>query len=1342
MKVKCCTARLTGVFLVALFFNNLLIGQSFNRIENVSGLGELEENNGASVADYDGDYDLDIFVVAKSIDQAGIEKSHSKLFRNNNDGSFTDVTEQSGLLGVLSSNEQTKDNSALAGFKYGASWGDFNNDGFPDMILTYSLKIQLYLNNGDSTFKDVTNISGITEFNNCITPSATWFDYNNDGFLDLHITTWGECESGKLYENNKDETFTDVSNKIQVTGDQYLYTAFPFDFNKDGWMDLYLTNDLYRPNPLLINQNGNQLIEDAVTYGVENNGNDMGVAIGDYNGDGNFDFYVTNINENFLLNNNGDNTYTDISEEKNVKDVGWSWDAKFVDFDLDGDEDLFVVNGYDFAFTDEEYNAYYKNLLVEGEDALIEISEEINLRDLTISVSAVDFDYDNDGDIDIFVTNSDRHSYFYENKTLNFNEESNLNWFKVMLQGTQSNRDAIGTQLTLTTAARTIKRYYSGIGFLGQSLAPVHFGLNDVSDILELSIQWPSGLIETYQNLDSNTTINAIEGQGYQVLNIQPSIKISGCIDPTSCTFNLNAYIDDGSCTYLQVKEITGNSNSGFLKEETYTYPLVETSTTNWTIIGGEILEGQGTNSVKVKWGIEAIGTISVVEVTPNCSSPPTSLDVNLTINEIELDKSIARVWNETLLEAIRVDFARPTVHARNLFHTSIALYDAWAIYDKKAKPYLIGNSLHNFNSELLDFVPNENSEISISKTMSYAAFRLLNYRFINSPGYEATKVRFDLIMNQLGYDIDNTSIDYISGDAAALGNYIAEQIISFGKIDGSREQSNYDNAYYAPVNNPIAPIFPGNRTIENPNRWQPLTLDTFIDQSGNPIDGNILDFLNPEWGNVIPFALANKDLTTYERNGNNYLVYNDPFEPPYLDNTNSSMSSEAYKWGFSLVSIWASHLDPTDGVLWDISPKSIGNVDIESLPANFQDYPEFYNLIEGGDLSSGYAVNPITNISYKEQLVPRGDYARVLAEFWADGPESETPPGHWFSILNYVNDHPLSTKKFKGEGSELSTLEWDVKSYFILGGAMHDAAISAWSVKGWYDYIRPISAIRYMAEKGQSSDSNASNFHPEGIKLVDGYIETVKENDPLIGFNSQHLGKIKVYSWRGHDYIDNEEKDQAGVDWILAENWWPYQRPSFVTPPFAGYVSGHSTYSRAAAEVLTLITGDEFFPGGIGEFIANKNEFLVFEEGPSTDVVLQWATYRDASDQCSLSRIWGGIHPPADDIPGRKIGEKVGKDAFNFALPYFYPEETISDDGIPSVVFPNPITKGELFITNTIAQDTFNIFDITGRQIKFIGKSYDEATKQTHIKLPMFLTSGVYILRTNKFSKAIVIKE
>ncbi|NNK83535.1 MAG: T9SS type A sorting domain-containing protein [Flavobacteriaceae bacterium] len=1331
----------TILYLIILT-SSFAFSQYFNRVENVSGLGFLEENNGASVADYDGDNDLDIFVVAKSIDQQGIEKTKSKLFKNNNDGTFEDVTEQSGLLGILTENEQTLDNSALDGFKYGAFWGDYNNDGFPDILLTYSLKIQLFQNLGNGTFQDVTESSGIQSFNNCITPSATWFDYNNDGFLDIYITIWGECESARLYENNGNGTFLDVTNKIEIADTQHLYLAYPFDFNSDGWMDLYITNDLDSSNPLLINQNGNQFFDDAVSYGMEINENDMGLSIGDYNGDGYFDFYVTNINENYLLTNDGNNTFFDVAEEKNVKDVGWAWDTKFVDFDLDGDEDLFVVNGYDFAFTDEEYNAYFKNLFVEGQEEFEEISEDTNLRDLTISVSAVDFDFDNDGDIDIFVTNSDRHSYFYENTTLNFNETNSLNWFKVILQGTQSNRDAIGTELTLTTENGSIKRYYTGVGFLGQSLTPVHFGLNEVTNILELSIKWPSGLIDTYQNLNSNSIIKAIEGQGYEVLDIQPSIKVSGCTDPSSCNYNPNAYIDDGSCTYFQGHEIVGTTNSSFLNEEIYSYPLSENSISQWSVNGGEILDGQGTNEVRVKWGLEEIGIISIIEVTPDCSSSLVSLEVELTIDNVDFNKSIARLWNEALLEAIRGDFARPTVHARNLFHTSVAMYDAWAIYDEEARPYFIGNTVNGYTSELLDFITIESIEDSRRKAISYAAYRILSNRFANSPGVEDSQKRFDLIMSELGYDINYNSLDYLSGDAAALGNYIAEQIINYGLNDGSRELSDYDNAYYVPFNNPLPAAFPGNITIEDPNRWQPLTLDTFIDQSGNPIEGSVIDFLSPEWGNVHGFALTEEDVTIYEREGDTYRVFNDPSDPPYLDDTNTSISSEAYKWGFSMVSVWGSHHNPFDGVIWDISPRSIGNIPFESLPTDYTQYSSFYDYFEGGDIGTGHNTNPVTGMPYEPQMVPRGDYGRVLAEFWADGPDSETPPGHWFTLLNYVNDHPQLERRFKGEGEILNPLEWDVKAYFILGGTMHDAAISAWSIKGWYDYVRPISAIRYMADKGQSSDPNLPYYHPHGFKLIDGFIEIVNEDDPLAGNNLQHLGKIKLYSWKGHDYIDDTEVDQAGVGWILAENWWPYQRPTFVTPPFAGFVSGHSTYSRAAAEVLTRFTGDVYFPGGMGEFIAKKNEFLVFEEGPSMDVTLQWATYRDASDQCSLSRIWGGIHPPADDIPGRIIGEKVGNDAFNFAEPYFYSNQDLPTEDDFFVLYPNPVLSSHINVTNTTGNEEFEIFDITGKYIEIQNTMYNEDNLVTQIELPRNIASGLYLLKINRItSKLFVVK-
>jgi hypothetical protein len=367
---------------------------------------------------------------------------------------------------------------------------------------------------------------------------------------------------------------------------------------------------------------------------------------------------------------------------------------------------------------------------------------------------------------------------------------------------------------------------------------------------------------------------------------------------------------------------------------------------------------------------------------------------------------------------------------------------------------------------------------------------------------------------------------------------------------------------------------------------------------------------------------------------------------------TTGVINSEDYIWNFMTALIWSSHLDPTDGVMWDISPTSIGNRD--ELPESIADYPEFYNQMEGGTTSPGHAINPATGQPYAPNMVPRADYARVLAEFWADGPDSETPPGHWFTILNYVSDHEAFEKKFMGEGPVLDDLEWDVKSYFMLGGAMHDAAVSTWGIKGWYDYLRPISAIRAMASRGQSSDPGGESYHPAGVPLVPGYVEVIAEGDPLAGNNDEHLGEIKIKAWRGHNAINNVDVDEAGVGWILASTWEPYQRPSFVTPPFAGYILGHSTFSRAAAEVLTALTGDEYFPGGMGVFVAEQDEFLVFEDGPSVDVELQWATYQDAADESGLSRIWGGIHPPCDDIPGRQNGIVIGQDAFAKAVTYF----------------------------------------------------------------------------------------
>lgn len=591
---------------------------------------------------------------------------------------------------------------------------------------------------------------------------------------------------------------------------------------------------------------------------------------------------------------------------------------------------------------------------------------------------------------------------------------------------------------------------------------------------------------------------------------------------------------------------------------------------------------------------------------------------------------SVARQWDEKLLNAIRVDYARPTVHARNLFHFTIAIWDAWAVYDDLADPVLS-----------IDESPAPVGGILASReeAISYAAYRVLSARFADSPGAGESIPSFDAKMDELGYDRSYVSL--IGNSPAAVGNRIAVRVLSFGLADGANEAGGYeDNLGYAPVNPPLIVKTPGDSNLVDPNRWQPLALDFFVDQSGNPIPGDIQIFLGPHWGHVTPFALTAEELSEFPG------VYYDPGLPPQLGGAEDA----EYKDMFKDVALLSALLTPDGSPLIDISPGARGN-----------------NTL-GTDDGTGHALNPVTGEPYEPQLVKLGDYARVIAEFWADGPDSETPPGHWNTLANYVSDHPMVEKRFQGVGPVLDDLEWDVKMYLMINGAVHDAAVAAWGNKGYYDYVRPISAIRHMAGLGQSSDSSGPSYHPNGIPLEPGNIEVITEASSMAGERHEaladHVGDIALYGWLGVPADPNTE--YSGVGWILASTWVPYQRDTFVTPPFSGYISGHSTFSRAGAEVLTFVTGSEFFPGGLGEYHAPQNAFLVFEVGPSEDITMQWATYYDAADEAGISRLYGGIHPRADDYPGRIIGSQIGIAAYRRAVQFF--EGTAHNPSLNSV--------------------------------------------------------------------------
>ena len=575
---------------------------------------------------------------------------------------------------------------------------------------------------------------------------------------------------------------------------------------------------------------------------------------------------------------------------------------------------------------------------------------------------------------------------------------------------------------------------------------------------------------------------------------------------------------------------------------------------------------------------------------------------------------SVARRWNEALLEATRNDFARPPIHARNLFHVSAAMWDAWAVYDDTATPLFLDERLQA-----------DDVQAARREAISYAAYRVLYRRYQISPGAYVSLPSFDDLLTELGYDYRITEQE--GNSPAAVGNRIAKLILDHGYDDGADELGSYAFEFdYRAANPPLVVAHSGAGELADPNRWQPLSLRLFVDQAGRVQPGRVQRFIGSHWGSVASFALPGSGMAAGDG------VFHDPGPPPFLGGERAA----EYRTGFAEVLRYAAALDPDDGVAIDISPRARGG---NSLGAN-----------DG----RGYAVNPVTGQPYEPNVVKRGDWARVIAEFWADGPDSETPPGHWNSLANYVTDHPLLERRLGGEGPLLDPLEWDVKLYLALNGAVHDAAVCAWGLKGHYDYVRPITAIRHMAGLGQSSDPELPSYHPDGLPLEPGLAELVTAASAAPGARhahlAEHVGEIAVYSWLGKP---EEPTDYSGVGWLPGVDWVPYQRDTFVTPPFAGYVSGHSTFSRAAAEVLALFTGSEYFPGGLGEFAAPAHDFLAFESGPSEPLTLQWATYYDASDEAGISRLYGGIHPRMDDLPGRRIGSRIGRDAFARALTY-----------------------------------------------------------------------------------------
>ena len=574
--------------------------------------------------------------------------------------------------------------------------------------------------------------------------------------------------------------------------------------------------------------------------------------------------------------------------------------------------------------------------------------------------------------------------------------------------------------------------------------------------------------------------------------------------------------------------------------------------------------------------------------------------------------QTVARQWNEENLAAIRIDFPAPTVHARNLFHLSVAMWDAWAAYD----PAVIG------------YLHNENATVPVSHTLaqardeaiSFAAFRLLKQRYAFSINPATTLAALDDRMTALGYNIANTST--VGSTPDAVGNRIATSIINHGTSDGANESADpgyTDTSGYAAINDPL--ILETNDTIAgfplgwvDLNRWQPLAFRSAETQNGFEAR-SVQAFVSPHWGSVQGFGLFTADL-------NANALYFDPGTPPYLGGTGDL----DYKNNAVEVLEYSALLDPADTTPINLSPSARGN-----------------NTLGQND-GTGHPANPTTGIPYPDNIVLHADYGRCVAEFWADGPDSETPPGHWNVLANEITDDiiadPSLNLKIANTGPVLDTLEWELKLYLVLNAALHNTAVAVWGVKEHYDYVRPLSAIRYLGRTGD-------------LPLTPGLVEEITPAT-IASYHSHlsdHSGKIAVNTWPGEPA--DPITQSGGRAWILAEEWLPYQRDTFVTPAFAGYVSGHSGFSRAAAEVMTLMTGSPYFPGGLSSHTILAGG-LLFENGPTVDLTLQWATYYDAADEAGESRLYGGIHVSPDDGPGRIMGSLIGQSAFTYAQKFW----------------------------------------------------------------------------------------
>ncbi len=522
-------------------------GVQFEHTDGRSGLRLFNEflGSGGGFFDYDGDGDLDIYLVngANQIGKAQDKTLHNVLYRNNGNGTFTDVTKQARV--------------GSTAYGAGVTVGDYDNDGDLDLYVTNFGEDQLYKNNGDGTFTDVTKQAGVGNLN--WGTSCAFGDIDNDGYLDLYVANYAtydpkedkRCDErgvhvycgphaypaahDTFYKNNGDGTFTDVSalyrpkDLVPMHG---LGVTFG-DYDGDGDADLYVAND-QDPNFLFQNEGKGKFLEVALISGVCYNdmGKEeagMGTDFGDYNNDGKIDLTVSNYQTetNTLYHNHDSSFFIDNTIPSGIAEIthGYlGWGIKFFDYDNDGYQDIFVANGHlmDNISVLEKHVSYpQRNLLFRnlGNGTFANVMPPIGgLALKKVSRGAAIGDYDNDGDLDILVTNCNQRPDLLQNTVGNRN-----NWIQIQVVGEKSNRSGIGTKIKVVTGRHVqYREVQSGGSYLSFHDLRAHFGVGKAEQIDLLEIRWPSGQIDSGTNLSVNHRFLVVEGS--KIVPIDQSI--------------------------------------------------------------------------------------------------------------------------------------------------------------------------------------------------------------------------------------------------------------------------------------------------------------------------------------------------------------------------------------------------------------------------------------------------------------------------------------------------------------------------------------------------------------------------------------------------------------------------------------------------------------------------------------------------------------------------------------------------------------------------------------------------------------------------------------------------